>query len=201
MSDDQRQMLGRLKNDLFTAAVIGVVIALSVGISTFAMGHVGDGEARRLLESVIPTSRLFCSSILTVSATVLALMLTMIGLGHNADAGFSDAHYHRIIKIALYDAILFGGGAIVFVLHCVPIYDSDTIPGWWYPTIYYGVLVTLAILAGGAVAIITLLYLAVKDLIEVIALGRTDHCLAMSVSDSDEPDGDQPDGKASDDAE
>ncbi|QEG39304.1 hypothetical protein [Roseimaritima ulvae] len=176
---------GQLRNDLFTAAVIGVVVALCVGSATFAMGNVGDAEARRVLEAIIPTSRLFCSSILTVSATVLALMLTMIGLGHNANAGLADAHYHRIIKIALYDAVLFAAGTIVFVLHCVPVYESDAIPSWWYPTIYYGVLVTLATLAGGAVSIVTLLYLAVKDVVEVVALGKSDHLYAACDSDEE----------------
>ena len=90
-------MFGQLKNDLMTAGIIGVVVATSVACATYGMGNVGNAEARRLLEATIPTSRLFCSAILTVSATVLALMLTMVGLGRSADAGLSDAHYHRII--------------------------------------------------------------------------------------------------------
>ncbi|WP_253159916.1 hypothetical protein [Stieleria tagensis] len=178
-------MFSRLRNDLFTAAVIGAVVAVSVASASFALGNVGDAEARRLLEAIIPTSRLFCSTILTVSATVLALMLTMIGLGHSAKAGLSDAHYHRIIKIALYDAILFGAGAIIFVLHCVPVYESNALPSWWYPAIYYGVLITSSTLAGAAVSIVTLLYLAVKDVIEVVALGNADHFYAAVPDEQD----------------
>ena len=179
-------MLRRLKHDLITACVIGTVIAVSIASAAIVLGHVGDTEARRLLEAIIPTSRLFCSSILTVSATILALMLTMIGLGNNADRNLADAHYHRIIKIALYDAILFSAAAIMFVLHCVPVYESDSLPGWWYPTIYYGVLIASSLLAGGSVAIVSLLYLAVKDVVQIVALGQTDHRYAASQADEDD---------------
>lgn len=171
----QPKKFSRLKQDLFSACVIGLVVALAIASAAVVLGNVGDTEARRLLEAIIPTSRLFCSSILTVSATILALMLTMIGLGHNADRNLAADHYHRIIKIALYDAILFSLAAVMFVLHCVPVYESDSLPPWWYPTIYYGVLVASSLLAGGAVSIVTLLYLAVKDVVEVVALGNTDH--------------------------
>ncbi|GAA5507562.1 hypothetical protein [Novipirellula caenicola] len=179
-------MLKRLKHDLITACVIGTVIAVSIASAAIVLGHVGDTEARRLLEAIIPTSRLFCSSLLTVSATILALMLTMIGLGNNADRNLADAHYHRIIKIALYDAILFCAAAIMFVLHCVPVYESDSLPGWWYPTIYYGVLIASSLLAGGAVAIVSLLYLAVKDVVQIVALGQTDHRYAACQTDEDD---------------
>lgn len=152
-------------------------MAIIIGSVAALMGWMGGAEAARLLEAIIPTSRLFCSSILTVSATILALMLTMISLGCNVDMNLADAHYERIIKIAFFDAILFAAAAIMFVLHCAPVYESDKIPSWWYPSIYYGVLAMSALLSGGAVAIVTMLYLAVKDLTEVIGMGKEDHQL------------------------
>lgn len=177
----------RWKRDAIIAAFAGGLVTVSVGAVAFVMGHLGDAEARRLLEAIIPTSRLFCSSLLTVSATILALMLTLIGLGSRTDLNLADAHYHRILKIAFYDSLLFGAAAVMFVLHCVPVYESDALPGWWYPSIYYGIVVLTSILAGGAVAIIALLYLAVVDLVEVIGLEVEDHYLTVDQSDASQP--------------
>lgn len=179
MSDEQEHgSYGRIKRDLFVAGTIGAVAAATIAAASSLMGYVGDVEARRLVEAIIPTTRLFCSATMTTSATILALMLTMIGLGHQADTELSDGHYQRIVKIALYDAILFGASVVMFILHCVPVHESDSLPEWWYPTIYYGVLATSSVLAGASIAIVTLLYLAVHDVVQVVALGHTEHCYA-----------------------
>ena len=175
--------LGRAKQDLLIAGTVGALVAVVIASASAALGNIGDTEARQLLEAIGPTSQLFCSSILTASATILALMLAFIGLGTSSDAELADAHYHRIVKIALYDAILFSAATIMFVLHCIPVYESDALPNWWYPTIYYGVLIASSCLAGGAVAIVALLYLAVKDVVQVVALGMEDHYYAASKSD------------------
>lgn len=82
-----------------------------------------------------------------------------------------------------YDAVLFGAAAIMFIMHCVPVYESDSLPDWWYPTIYYGVLIASSILAGGAIAIVVLLYLAVKDVIQVVAPGKTEHRYAVETDE------------------
>lgn len=174
MSVDQKNQ-HQLKQDLAVAGAIGAVSAVSIAGVAAVMGRVGDAEARRLLEAILPTSRLFCSAMMTVSATILALMLTMIGLGKQADNELADSHYKRIMNIALYDSILFAAAVIMFVMHCVPVYESDSMPKWWYPTIYYGVLILSSILAGGAIAIVVQLYLAVKDVIQVVALGHSEH--------------------------
>lgn len=49
----------------------------AVGVMSL-VGRVGDYQARRLLEATIPTIRFLSSSVMTASATVLALMLTML---------------------------------------------------------------------------------------------------------------------------
>ncbi len=112
------------------------------------------------------------------------MMLTMIGFGNRSDTELADSHYQRIMQIALYDAVLFGAAAIMFIMLCVPVYESDSLPGWWYPAIYYGVLIASSILAGGAIAIVVLLYLAVKDVIQVVALGKTEHRYAVEADEN-----------------
>jgi len=131
--NDPKGTYQRLKQDLIVAGGIGAVSALSIAGVAAVMGHVGDTEARRLLEAIIPTSRLFCSSMLTVSATILALMLTMIGLGNQSDTKLADAHYERIMKIALYDPILFAGGAVLSSCTACPSTNQTRCPAGGVP--------------------------------------------------------------------
>lgn len=172
------------KRDAIVAGVAGLLVAVSIGTVGFLLGEFSGAEARRLVEATIPTSRLFCSAIMTVSATILALMLTMIGLGKNADAELSDSHYHRILKLSFYDTVLFGVATVLMIVQCVPVHESDKIPAMWYTTLYYSLLVATAGLGGAAVAVISLLYLAVKDMIEVLGLKVEDHRLQASQRDS-----------------
>jgi len=81
---EQQGNSSQLQHDLVIAGVTGAAVAVIIAVVTAVMGSIGDAEARRLLEAIIPTSSLFCSAILTVAATILALMLTMIGLGSRA---------------------------------------------------------------------------------------------------------------------
>ncbi len=186
MSDEQ-SLFQSWKRDAFIAAGAGVLVALTIGTVTLVMGNIGETEARQLVKAIIPTSRAFCASLMTVSSTILALMLTLIGIGGGSNVKLTDAHYDRILKIGFYDAILFSLTAVMFVMHCVPVYESDKIPEWWYPTIYYGVLSSASALAGGAVSIIILLYLALKDLVKVVGLSNADHRFAKK-SESEKPD-------------
>lgn len=164
----------RWKRDATVAVGAGVAITLCIGLATFLMGYVGNAESRQLVEAILPTSRLLCSTVLTVTATILALMLTLLSLGANPDVELKDAHYYRIRKIAFYDAVVFGAGMVFFLLHCVPVHESDKIPEWWYPTVYYGILALSAILAGSVVSIIAMLYMALRNLVDVIGLNPSD---------------------------
>ncbi|MCM2374379.1 hypothetical protein [Aporhodopirellula aestuarii] len=160
----------RWRRDAKLAAGAGLSAAICIGITTFFLGYVGQAEARQLIEAMMPNSRLLCSSVLTVTATILALMLTMLSLGSSSDIDLDDIHYYRIKSIALYDAIVFGLTTVLFLMHCVPIHKSEKIPEWWYPTVYYGVLSAAAIVAGSIVGIVAMLYLAVRDLVDLIGL-------------------------------
>ncbi len=188
MAQDEKQS-ARWKRDAIIAGTAGLVVAAAIGLVTAILGHFSDAEARRLVEATIPTSRLFCSTLMTVGATILALMLTMIGVGSSTDAQLSDTHYHRILKISFYDTLLFGLAAMTFIFHCVPVYESDSLPDWWYTSIYYTLLTMVSALGGGAVAITSLLYFAVKDMVQVIGLGASGHHLSESEQTDQEQSG------------
>lgn len=132
------------------------------------IGRVSGGEARLLLESVLPTSRFMCSAVITATATILALMFTLLSLSVNSDQDFDRMHFVRIKQIAFYDMLVLMAAAVLLVLHCVPVQKSDELPGWWYPAIYHSLLLLVALLGGAVVSIVVMLYTALCDLIRTM---------------------------------
>jgi hypothetical protein len=66
--------------------LIGGAITATVSLGvTLALGARGDAEALRLVESMVPTLRFLASSLITACATILALMLTVLGLSLDSD--------------------------------------------------------------------------------------------------------------------
>ena len=165
MADDGSQ---KRKRDITIAAGAGAAVALFVGLVTHLIGSVGGLEAKRLLEALLPTSQLLCSAVMGVTATILALMLTLLSVGVNLEKELEDAHYHRIKTIGLYGAITFCTTAVLFLLHCVPVDESKDMPTWWYPVVYYVILSGAALVTGAVVSTVALLYMALRDLVNIV---------------------------------
>ena len=155
----------------------GAGAAVITGVGALAMGWVGDSEARVLLEAMLPTSRFLCSAVMTASATILALMLTLLGFSVNSDMRLSDTFYLRVKHIAFYDMLLLIVAISFLVLHCIPITKSDQLPEWWYPTLYYGLLGAAAVIGGAMVSVVVMLYSAVKDVIHAFGLEDKDRSI------------------------
>ena len=115
---------------------------------------------------------------MTVSATTLALMLTLLGLSSDIDADIKGGHFERIRQIALVDVTAFVLATVLLVLIVVPVDGSTPIPEGWFSAIYYTVSVAAALLGGGLVAVMLLLYAAIRDLILVLGPGDQNPLIA-----------------------
>ena len=173
------QTYSQWKQDAFVALGAGAAAAVIMGLGAFIVGRVSGSEARQLLEAILPTSRFLCSAVMTATATILALMLTMLGMSFNADVKIRPVFYQRIKQIAFYDMIALVVAACFLVVHCIPIVKSDDVDFQWYTVVYYCVLVVAAVLGGGIVTIISMLYAAIRDIIHALALDD-DHALTDS---------------------
>lgn len=174
MSEDSADC-GRGKRDVAVAGGCGVAAAVLLGLTVFLAGNISGGEARQLLKALMPTTRFFCSAVMTATATVLALMLTLLSLSVSANVQFSDVAYRRLKQIAFYDTLVLVAVTCLLLLHCAPLKDSKEIPAWWFPTIYYTVLVSAAIVAGGMVTVVVMLYSTIRDMIHAVGLTGADH--------------------------
>jgi len=128
---------------------------------------------------------------MTVSATTLALMLTLLSLSSGVDRELKRSHYERIRQIALVDVVAFVAATFLLVMLVVPIGESTEIPLTWYVGIYYGVSVWAAALGGALVAVMWLLYAAVRDFITVLVGDEDSPLVASEDAAEDDPGGRQ----------
>lgn len=147
------------------ALIGGLIVAVVMAALALLVGQVSGGEARTLIEATIPITRFLCSGIMTASATTLALMLTLLGLSADTEQTISDTYYHQIQRIALLDVVAFAGATVFLLAHAIPFGESVEISGGEYIAIYYAFIGLAALLGGLMVAVMLMLYGAVRNLI------------------------------------
>ena len=180
---DQQQ----IRTDLRIALTGGGVAALVMAGVVLAVGNLTSFEARALLEASLPTVRFLCSSVMTASATTLALMLTMLSLSAGSEREIKRAHFERIRQIALVDVVAFVGATLLLVALVVPFAESSEIPAGWYVAIYYTSSLLASVLGGVLVAVMLLLYAAVRDLITLVGPSEDSPLYAEAAPDEAAP--------------
>ncbi|HEX6280227.1 MAG TPA: hypothetical protein VFZ49_09475 [Pyrinomonadaceae bacterium] len=151
-------------------ALTGGVIAGAIALTAqWLMGQIYSGwEARRLLGAVISSALFFGSSVVTGAATILALMLTMLGLTKSWDDDFDALFFKRIERIGLVATISLILGVLLLLFLSIPIQESDDVPSSWFTTIYYILISYIAVLSGLIVGVVLMLFNAISSLIDAV---------------------------------
>lgn len=113
-------------------------------------------------------------------------MLTLLGLSRNAESHLTNAHYQNVLMIAKADTILIIVSVITLMLFNLPITEAKQLPPDWFTTIYYISLAMAALIGGGFIALITMLYGTIANVILIVGLGVTDHPLVDNDNDNEE---------------
>lgn len=158
----------------------GVISLIIIGIGTFMLGRLSGYEAKELIKSSIGGLNTLCNTIVLASATILALMLTLLGLSANASSKLKNDHYRHVMQIAKLDTIVFIASLLFFLIFNLPVTESDNIPANWFSTIYYITLGTSTLLSSALIVVVLMLYNTVVNIIRIIGLGEKDHPLAES---------------------
>lgn len=162
-------MFDSLKPDvhvsLIRALAGGAIAAGIMSALLLLVGQVGAWKAEVLLDATLPTTRFVCSSVMKVSATILALMLTVIGISRGAERPIQASFYRRIQQIALLDVIAFVASTILLLGLVVPFGEDLEMPQGWYVTIYYVVTIGSTLVGGLLIAVVLMLYGAVHDVV------------------------------------
>lgn len=170
----------------FKIAVVGGGIAVLFSlVGAFGVGSVSGAKAMVLLEAMFPTTRFLCSAVMTASATILALMLTVLSLSQSFDKPLKSVHYRRIKQVALVTTITFIASSITLLLHTIPLEQTESVPSSWYDGIYYVLLGTTAVLGGFMTTIILMLYRTVSQLIQVVSPHASSSLLTKEEASAD----------------
>lgn len=152
----------------------GVVGALAAAAGTIFLGSVSEVEAVMLVEAILPSTRFLCSSVMTASATILALLLTGLGLAEGVDATLKPKTYARMRRLALIDSVaLIGSVLVLLIILNVPLQKTETVPGWWYSGVYYTIIGSSAVLGGLLIAIVLMLYETIRGMTLLLGQGTS----------------------------
>ena len=143
----------------------GGFAAIIAFFGAWAVGQTTDAKALQLLDGMLPSIRFLCSSVMTATSSILALILSLISFTIKSDRQLRSEHYGRVRNIAKLTCAGFIGAVILLLIICVPINEA---PENLYPVLnalYYFVLVYAALLGGLLVTIVLQLYQAASNII------------------------------------
>ena len=164
----------------------GLFATIFTGLGVFLLGNVSGYEAKQLLTSSLPGINMLCNTIVLASATILALLLTLLGVTTSMKSKLKNAHYRQVLSIAQFDTILFVGALILFQLFNIPITEADNVPTSWFNIIYWSTLIISAILSGMMITVILMLYTTVTNIIHIVGLGEDHYLISKDDMEEDE---------------
>lgn len=173
--------MGFIKNNR-NAIYGGVATTCFTGLGVFLVGNVSGYEAKNLLEVSLSGLNMLCNTIVLASATILALLLTLLSVSIGSTNSLKKRHYFQVLHIAKFDVILFISALILFQFFNIPIMESNEVPTSWYVSIYWITLGASSLISGMMITVILLLYNAVTNIIAIVGLGE-DHEL-LSTEDA-----------------
>jgi hypothetical protein len=137
-----------LKDLEFSGALIGGLVTASFLFAiVIGIGWIGSFEARGLIEAILPGARFLGSTVVAAAVTVLALLLTLVGLSMNSEHTFSDRLYARAIRITRMAVVCVIMGVAVLLAVSIPIVEVEEVRAH-YGTMYYLLSGAMAILGG-----------------------------------------------------
>lgn len=171
MSQEQRNVPSY---EIRGALVGGGVAVVALFVTIILIGRVGSFEAPVIIEAAVSTAHFFAAAAVGGSLTVLALLLTLLGLSLGSEYHFSDALYTRaafLTRLSVTSIIL---GTAILLASAMPIGEVDQL-AIYHDIFYYGLSAALSILGG--------LVISMGLLIGVILRGITD--IGRSGAESD----------------
>lgn len=175
-------MLNFLKNNR-NAIYGGVLATIFTGLGIFFLGNVSGYEAKHLIKVSLSGLNMLCNTIVLASATILALLLTLLSVSHGSQKTLKKRHYKQVLGIAKFDVLVFISSLILFQFFNIPIAESDNVPTSWFTIIYWATLGSTSIISGMMITVILMLYNAVTNLIAIIGLGEDHHLLSDKEAD------------------
>ncbi len=159
-------------------ALLGGAISLAIILSgTFLLGKLSGYEAKILIRNSLTGMNTLCNTIALASATILALLLTLLGISSSSKSKLKKDHYRHILQIAKLDTFVFVAAVITFLIFNLPITESESVPYNWFNFVYYISLAISSVLSSLLIMVVLMLYNTIVNIIKIVGLGIMDHPL------------------------
>jgi hypothetical protein len=160
-----------------TAIFGGVIGGVVISAGTILLGEISSYEAKVLIEKSISGLNTLCNTVVLASATILALMLTLLGVGLRSNLNFNKIYYENILQVAKLDTIVIISGLVFFLIFNLPVSESENLPENWHKILYYVAIALSGILSGTFIVVVIMLYNTIKNIILIEGIGVKDHPL------------------------
>ena len=151
---------------------------LTILAGSIMLGQLSGYEAKILIQDSLTGLNTLCNTIVLASATILALLLTLLGLSANSQSRLKSDHYKHVLIIAKLDTGVFIVALVSFLLFNLPVTKSENIPVGWYDAIYYTAIGLSSVLSGALVVVVLMLFNTTDNIIKVVGLGMKKHPIA-----------------------
>lgn len=162
------------KSNIFTwkntaernAAILGAAVFGIGGLGYLAEGSIYSAAVAIEMIDALGGSALYLgTAVAGSSGTILALMLTLIGIVKRTDSDFDIDVYRRINIVGFLSTVALIGAVILLLLLSLPVGEYDNIPALWYKVLYRVQFFFVISLSAILVASIVILYGTVRALI------------------------------------
>lgn len=165
-------------------AILGGGISLVIIFTgAFLLGELSGYEAKELIQKSIAGLNTLCNTIALASATILALLLTLISLSASSGSKLKSEYYTHVLHIAKLDTAVFIASVMAFLILNLPITESESVPANWFSWIYYSSLTISSLLSSALIVVVLMLYNTVVNIIKIVGMGMDDHPLASDEND------------------
>jgi hypothetical protein len=142
--------------------LVGLMARLAIG------RYYSGGEARELIAAMTDSALFLNAAIATGSATIIALMLTLLGLARDAHDEFRRAFHDRIRTIAWLATVALVGAVLLLVTLTIPVVESEAIPVHWYRNLWWAFSGLIALVSGLFVSVVITLLVTVIGAVGVL---------------------------------
>jgi len=164
----------------------GAISTITIALGAFFLGDISGYEAKKLLEKSLQGLIMLCNTIVLASATILALLLTLLGISTGTDTKLKKDHYHQVLNIAKFDTVVFLSSLILFQSFNLPIVEAENVNISWYDYIYWITLFASSVISGMMAATILMLYRTVSNIIAIVGLKSEDHRMLIDEDELEE---------------
>lgn len=140
---------------------MGFVVCVGVS-ARLAIGRTyGSGKATELIDSLADSGLYLGSGIATASATMLALMLTILSMTRDTDNEFNEDMYRRVYRVSIMATLSLVGAVVLLLALTIPVREMDGVPpnffGILYNILFALVVMCCALVVGTVVMIFTVI--------------------------------------------